>query len=360
MAGRWDQFGVGIAGAGVIGQVHAAALERVPGARLLAVTDTVPEAARALADRHGADIAGSVDELVARHDIEVVILATPSGLHADQAVMALGAGAHVVTEKPMAIDLAGLDRMVGAAHDARLHLAVMFQTRFQPDALRLKRAVAAGLFGRPVAGNAIVHWHRTQAYYDASGGWRGTQAMDGGGALMNQGIHTIDLLQWILGPVERVSAETATLAHRMETEDTATAALRFRNGALGTIQGTTAAATDRPVRVEIVGTTGRAVLEGGVLVVWEPERNVPAAELLDDTDRAMSDGWAPDEPMGAGHARQLGRIFAALAELGGIPPVPGHEARAAVEIILAIYESARTGQRVTLPSADGEESGPPS
>jgi len=352
-----EPFGVGIVGAGVIGQVHAAALGSVPGARLVAVADVVPEAARALAATHGVEAADSLDELLARPDVEVVILATPSGLHPDQAVAAAGAGRHIITEKPMAIDLAGIDRMTGAAREAGVHLAVIFQTRFQPDVLRLKRAVAAGLFGRPVAGNAIVHWHRSQAYYDASGGWRGTRALDGGGALMNQSIHTIDLLQWVLGPVERVSAETATLAHEMETEDTATAALRFRNGALGTIQGTTAAATDRPVRLEIVGTTGRAVLEGGALTVWEPERGVPAAELLDDADRAMSDGWVPGEPMGAGHARQLGRIFAALSR-GDVPPVPGHEARAAVEIILSIYESARTGQRVILGAPDGDATGP--
>ena len=353
-----ESFGVGIVGAGVIGKVHAAALGSVPEAHLVAVTDTAPEAARSLATAYGVETVGSLDDLLARPEIDVVILATPSGLHPDQAVAAAGAGKHVITEKPMAIDLPGIDRMIATARDAGVHLAVIFQTRFQPDVLRLKRALAAGLFGRPVAGNAVVHWHRTQDYYDASGGWRGTRALDGGGALMNQSIHTIDLLQWVLGPVERVSAETATLAHRMETEDTATAALRFHNGALGMIQGTTAAQSDRPVRLEIVGTSGRAVLEGGSLTAWEPERDVPADELLDDADRAMSDGWQRGEPMGAGHARQLRQIFASLAR-GDVPPVPGHEARAAVEIILAIYESARTGQRVSIGTGNGADAGPP-
>jgi predicted dehydrogenase len=347
-----EPFGVAIVGAGVIGKTHAEAIAALADARLVAVAEPREDAGRALAEAHGAAWHAELAAALARPDVDVVILATPSGLHADQAVLASQAGKHVVTEKPMAIDLAGADRMIAACRAAGVALAVIFQSRFGRDAVLLRRAVEAGLLGQPVLGNAVVQWHRTQEYYDA-GGWRGTWLLDGGGALMNQSIHTIDLLQWIVGPVERLSAQTAVLAHRIETEDTSAAVLRFVSGALGTIQGTTAAARDWPVRVEIVGTRGRAILEGSRLAVWEAEAPADEAALLTPRDRDLTDGFRHGEPFGAAHARQLKAIFAAL-RAGEEPPVPGEEARRAVEIILAIYRSARTGERVGLPlSPDG-------
>lgn len=347
-----ERVGVGIVGAGVIGKVHAEALAGVDGARLVAVAEPRPEAGRALAEAHGAAWDADVDALLGRPGVDVVVLTTPSGLHAEQAVAAARAGKHVVTEKPMAITAAGADRMIAAARRAGVALAVVFQNRFHRDALRLKRAVDAGLLGRPILGSAVVHWRRTPDYYAANGGWRGTLALDGGGALMNQSIHTIDLLQWILGPAAAVAGETATLAHAIEAEDTASAALRFAGGALGTIQGTTAADRDWPARVEIVGTGGRAVLEGARLAVWEADRAVDEAELLDERDRAWTEGSRPDERFGAAHARQWRAILAALAA-GEEPPVPGPEARRAVDLILAIYESAASGRRVALPPGEG-------
>ena len=344
-----EPFGVGVVGAGVIGAVHAKAIAGLDDARLVAIVEPREGAGRSLAAAQGTAWHATYEELLARPDVDVVVLATPSGLHADQAGLAARAGKHVVTEKPMAVDLQGADRMVSACRAAGVALAVVFQNRFHRDAVRLKRAVDAGLLGRPVLGNALVHWHREQSYYDA-GGWRGTLALDGGGALMNQSIHTIDLLRWVLGPVDSVAAETATLAHRIEAEDTASAAVRFANGALGTIQGTTAAAEDQPARVEIVGTAGRALLEGGRMTVWEPSREVDDAELFTERDRVAVAGSAADEPFGAAHARQLRTIFAAL-RAGEEPPVPGAEARGAVEIVLAIYRSARAGERVSLPLA---------
>jgi predicted dehydrogenase len=340
-------FNVAIVGAGTIGAVHAAALAKVAEARLVAVAEPREAAGRALAEEHGADWHGELGEVLARPDVEVVVLATPSGLHAEQAVAAAGAGKHVVAEKPMATTLDDADRMIAACRAAGVHLAVIFQSRLNRDALRLKRAVDAGLFGRPVLGSAVVPWKRTQAYYDESGGWRGTWKLDGGGALMNQSIHTIDLLQWVLGPVERISAETATLTHRIETEDTAAACLRFAGGALGVIQGTTSASRNWPVRLEVVGTEGRAFYEGGKLSDWQPNRAVEDAELLSAEELALTADWRGDEPFGVGHERQFRAIFAALRR-GEEPPVPGEEARAAVEIILAIYRAATSGAAVAL------------
>ena len=358
-----ESFGVGIVGAGTIGVVHARALADIEGARVVAVAEPREEAGRALAEEHDAAWCPGIEDLLARDDVDVVTLGTPSGMHPDQTVLAARAGKHVITEKPLAITLDGADRMIDACREAGVTLSVIFQNRFNPDAMRLKRAVEAELFGRPVLANAFVHWRRTEDYYAAAGGWRGTWELDGGGALMNQSIHTIDLLQWVMGPVESLAAYAATLVHRIEAEDTASATLRFASGALGTIQGSTAADRNWPVKLEIRGSAGAATLEGTrlttweperevdeaeLLTTWEPEREVDEAELLTRRDRAMVAGAVPGEPFGTAHRRQLREIFAALRE-GRRPPVPGEEARKALEIVLAIYESARTGERVTLP-----------
>ena len=340
-----DTFGVGIVGAGTIGAVHAGALDELQDARLVAVVAAREVTGRKLAEAHGAEWHAGLGELLARPDVDVVVICTPSGLHPDQAVAAARAGKHVITEKPMAVTLEGADRMIHVCREAGVTLSVIFQYRFNRDALRLKRAVETGLLGCPVLGNAFVHWHRTQAYYGESGGWRGTWALDGGGALMNQSIHAVDLLQWILGPVESICGYAETLTHDIEAEDTASAALRFASGALGAIQGTTSAHRDSPLRIEIRGTEGSATLEGSRLTVWEPGRE---AEVLSPRDLELLPESRGDEPLGAAHRRQLEVIFAALRE-GREPPIPGEEARKAVESVLGIYRSAASGERVTFP-----------
>jgi len=341
-----EQFGVGIAGAGVIGNVHAEALRGVPNARLIAVAEPREEAGRAMAEKHGASWYASFEDMLAVPGIDVVILATPSGLHPAQAVLAAAAGKHVITEKPMAITTEGADRMIDACEAAGVRLAVIFQNRFSADVFRVKRAIEAGMLGRLVLGNGLVHWHRTQEYYDANGGWRGTWALDGGGALMNQAIHTVDVLQWLMGGVASIQAHTATLTHDIETEDTAAASLRFRNAAIGMMQATTSTTKDWPVKVEIVGDKGKVVLESNAVTCWEADEPL-TDDLLTDADHALVDGWMPGEPFGAGHRRQLQMIFRCLAE-GTETPITGREARKAVDIILGIYESARTGSRIEI------------
>jgi UDP-N-acetyl-2-amino-2-deoxyglucuronate dehydrogenase len=331
-----ETFGVGIAGAGMIGTVHAKVLAELEDARLVAVSEAREATGRELAESHGAEWHAKLDELLLRPDVDAVIICTPSGLHPEEAVAAARAGKHVITEKPMAITLEGADRMIRACREAGVTLSVIFQYRFNRDALRLKRAIEAGLLGRPVLGNAFVHWHRTQAYYDERNGWRGTWALDGGGALMNQSIHAIDLLQWFLGPIDDLCAYTQTLTHSIEAEDTATAALRFSSGALGTIQGTTCAHRDWPLKIEIRGTEGSATLEGPRLTLWQPSRE---EDLLSPQELEVLPEPREDEPLGTAHKRQLRQIFAALRE-GREPPVPGEEARKAVEIVLDIYRAA--------------------
>lgn len=340
------ELGIGIAGAGVIGTLHAGALAGIDGASLVAVAEPREEAGQQLAAKHGARWYASFEELLAQPDVDLVILATPSGMHPEQAVQTATAGKHIITEKPMAISGEGATRMINAAKANDVTLAVIFQNRLQPDVLKLRRAVERGALGQPVLGNALVHWHRTDEYYAANGGWRGTWALDGGGALMNQSIHTIDLLQWIMGGVASIQAQTATLTHAIEAEDTASAAVAFHNGALGAIQGTTSAMQDYPVRVELIGDQGRAALTGGTLTDYTGTVELTDA-LLTDEDRRLLDGWTPNEGFGAGHHRQLREIIRAIRE-GGVAPVPGDEARKAVDIILGIYESARTGTRIVL------------
>jgi len=341
-----NHFGVGIVGAGVIGNVHADALAGVTNAKLLAIAEPREDAGKALAAKHGVPWFASYEELLAQPDIDLVILGTPSGMHPEQAVLAAEHGKHVITEKPMAITHEGATRMIEAAQRAGVHLAVIFQNRLSKDVFLVRRGIEAGLLGKPLLGQGYLHWHRTQEYYDANGGWRGTWALDGGGALMNQTIHTIDQLQWLMGGVAAVQAMTATLTHDIETEDTAAASLAFHNGALGALTATTSTDKDRPVHIEIVGERGKAVLDGNALASWEGTSDL-SDDLLTPEDLELVAGWKADEAFGGAHRRQQQAIFNALAR-GTTPPFPGVEARKAVDLILGIYESARTGQRVDI------------
>jgi UDP-N-acetyl-2-amino-2-deoxyglucuronate dehydrogenase len=330
---------VGISGAGTIGRVHADALRNIPSARLVAFAEPRSDAAGAFAADYGATHYESFVDMLQHDGLDVVIIATPSGIHPDQAVLAAEAGKHIITEKPMAITREGLDRMIEAADEAQVHLAVIFQNRLSPDVFRVKRALDRGVFGTPVLANGAMYWHRTAEYYAASGGWRGTWSLDGGGALMNQAIHTVDLLQWLMGGVADVRAHVATRVHEIETEDTAAVSFQFNNGALGTLTATTAASQDWPVRIEIVGSAGRVTLENNAVTLWEAPIG-PDAIILEDDDLELVGGWLPGEPFGAAHGRQLRHIFNTMAA-DRDPYLLGREARAAVDCILAVYENAR-------------------
>jgi predicted dehydrogenase len=341
-----DELNVGIVGAGTIGQVHSRALERVSNARVVAVAEPREDAGRSLATANDAVWYESFVDMLAHPGMDVVILGTPSGLHPEQAILAAGAGKHVITEKPMSITHDGATRMIEATDRAGVRLAVIFQNRLSRDVFMVRRAIEAGLLGNPIFGTAFVYWMRTQDYYDANGGWRGTWALDGGGVLINQSIHMIDALQWLMGGVASVQAHVATLGHQIETEDAGAASVRFTSGALGAILGTTASKKDHPTKIEIIGSEGRVVLESNAVTFWEGTAEL-SDNLLTDEDRRLVDGWEPNESFGEGHLRQLKLIFDSLAA-GQEPPFPGREARKAVDVILGIYESARTGQRIDI------------
>jgi predicted dehydrogenase len=292
-----------------------------------------------------------LQDALRRPDVDVVIITTPSGAHMGPALLAAAAKKHIVIEKPLEITLDRCDRIIDACARNRVQLCTIFPSRFGDANQELKRALGAGRFGRLTLGETACKWWRSQAYYD-DGGWKGTQALDGGGALMNQAIHQVDLLLWMMGPVTHVFGSTATLAHeRIEVEDTAVAALRFKNGALGVIQATTSVWPGLPKSIGIHGNKGSVVIEQDDLVRWEfdpasPEDPGIRAKFAVKT--GSSGGSSnPAAISHVGHARQLADFVQAI-ESGRAPLVDGREGRLAVELILGIYKSNATGQPVAL------------
>jgi predicted dehydrogenase len=323
----------------------------LPDARLAAVTDVVPGAASAFAAARGCAAEPSLDALLARGDIDVVCVCVPSGLHAEIGVRAAKAGKHLVVEKPVDVTLEAADRLLAAARHAGVALTVMSQHRFDPGVIELKRLIDARALGTLVLGEASTKWYRTQAYYD-SAAWRGTWAMDGG-ALLNQGIHYVDLLRWCMGPAAEVTAVCGTQAHEIEAEDTALAIVTFASGALGMISATTAAFPGFPQRLEITGTEGTVTIENGELVRRDLRSAGAggASPALGNTARgnpvpetAAADPAALDV---ASHAAQIADLLAAL-DGGREPAVPGEAGREALAIVRAVYESAESGRPVGL------------
>ncbi len=339
--------GFGIVGAGIIAAVHADAIARLPDARLVAVTDVAAGAAREFAAARGCAAEPALDDLLARRDVDVVCVCVPSGLHAEVGVRAAEAGKHLVVEKPVDVTLEAADRLIAAARRCGVALTVMSQHRFDPGVTELKRLVDDGALGRLVLGEASTKWYRTQAYYD-SAPWRGTWAMDGG-ALLNQGIHYVDLLRWCMGPATEVTAVCATQAHAVEVEDTALAIVRFASGAVGTISATTAAYPGFPQRLEVTGTDGTVTVEDGKLVRTALRGAAGAAGSPGPGGGPVREPAAADPAAldAAVHAAQLADLLAAVDE-GREPAVSGQDGREALEIVRAVYESSRAGRPVRL------------
>lgn len=342
-----ERIRFGIAGCGVIGASHAEAIAGLPDALLVAVADLAAQEARAgrLAERYGARAYTSLQDMLDREQLDVVNVCTPSGMHGEQACLVMRSGRHVMVEKPMEITLERIDEMLRVQEEAGVKLAVISQRRFDGAARRVHALIEEGALGRLVLGTAHVPWWRSQAYYD-SGGWRGTWKLDGGGVLMNQSIHAIDLLQWLMGPVRSVVAYTDTLAHHMETEDVAVAVLRFASGTLGTISATTGAYPGLSMRLEVLGDRGSAILEDARLSHLHLARD--DRQEIGAYGAQMRPRSEPDTRDEAGsHALQIADMIAAIRE-DRPPLVDGRAARHPVEIILAVYESAGTRREVFL------------
>jgi predicted dehydrogenase len=345
-------IGFGIIGCGMIANFHSKAIAEVRGAKLVGCFDTYPASAERLADAAGCRAYAKLDDMLANPAIHVVTIGTPSGAHLEPAVAAARAGKHVIVEKPLEITLARCDAIIAACKKARVKLCTVFPSRFHDSSREMKRAVDSRRFGKLALGDAYVKWFRSQSYYD-SGAWRGTWELDGGGALMNQAIHSVDLLTWLMGPVAEIRAQWAMLAHeRIAVEDAAIATLRFASGALGVIEATTAAFPGYLKRLELHGSEGSAAMEEEDLVKWDfakAERRDVAIAAQMQNRKSGGGGAADPAAIGHhGHARQFQDMLDAIRK-DRAPAVDGLEGRRSVEIILGIYKAAESGKSVRLP-----------
>jgi UDP-N-acetyl-2-amino-2-deoxyglucuronate dehydrogenase len=349
-----QDLGICIVGCGMIARFHIRALSEIPGTRVAALVDSVPGAPQRLADEvklPGVTCHTDLGEALKQKGVDVVIVSTPSGAHMDSAVAAANAGKHVVVEKPLEITPERCDRIIDACDTNKTKLCTIFPSRFADANATLKAAVDAGRFGRLTLGETTCKWWRTQEYYD-KGGWRGTWKLDGGGALMNQAVHNVDLLLWLMGPVTHITGFAATLAHeRIEVEDTAVACLGFKNGALGVIQATTSVHPGYPKTIAIHGDRGSAVIEQEDVLRWDFATPAPEDEQIKQrfAQKVGASGGASDPAAIShrGHMLQLSDFMAAIRE-NRTPKVDGREGRKAVAAICAIYEAARTGRAVEM------------
>lgn len=333
----------GIVGTGLIAEFHAKALAEIPGARLVACMDKFPERAQKFASAHGCAAYVDIAEFLTHPGLDVVNVCTPSGLHLDAALPAAAAGKHLIIEKPLETTTERCLKIVDACDKAKVTLSGIFPSRFHGAASNIRKALDSGRFGALTMGSAYVKWWREPAYY-ANGGWKGTKALDGGGALINQSIHAVDLLLWFMGRAEEVCAWTDTVGHAgIEVEDNAVASIRFANGALGVVQGSTAVWPGFLKRVEVSGLAGSAILEEENLAFWKFREETQADdEIRAKFAAATSSGGGASDPAAIGyhgHKLQFLDVMAAI-EKGKSPLIDGREATKAVALIEAIYESA--------------------
>ncbi len=341
---------IGLVGGGNITETHACAARAIPGVEIVAIhgvnSEKIARLAREVGGVPHSDFAAFLDH----RPMDVVILGSPSGLHAEQGIAAARRGLHVLTEKPIEITVARADALIAAAEESGVKLGVIFQDRTKLHIRRLKSWLERGLLGKILFVDARVNWYRPPKYY-ASSRWRGTLELDGGGALINQGVHTVDLLLWLMGDVERVQARTATVLHRIEAEDTALALLEFSNGALGTLHATTAAYPGYPRRVEITGTEGTVVLEHDRIIAANLRETAGASVVSNEL--AQLTASAHDENQSAssatvsdfrGHQAVLADFLEAIRE-DRAPACDGKEGRRSIGLVEAIYRAARSPER---------------
>jgi predicted dehydrogenase len=344
----------GIIGAGMIGHFHAKAITAMTGGTLHSVFDLRQEAAEKLASEYGGTAYSDMAKFLADDDLEIVTVGTPSGAHLEPSLAALNAGKHVICEKPLEITLERIDQLTAAAEANRKTIAAVLNRRFHPGMDAFKKASDEGRFGTLTNASAYVKWYRDQAYYD-SAGWRGTWALDGGGALMNQSIHTVDSLLYLAGPVKSVQANTACLAHeRIEVEDIVVAIVEFESGARGVIECSTCtwSKDGHPARVQLSGTEGSVFLADEAFEIWDFMEEKPEdAEIQSTLMKGQEAGLGANDPSAINfyqHQRNFEEVVNAIAE-GREPTTSASEARKPVALITAIYESAQNdGKKIFL------------
>jgi UDP-N-acetyl-2-amino-2-deoxyglucuronate dehydrogenase len=347
-----DKFRLAVVGCGAIGKVHAKAITNVENAQLVAVSDVNAENCSKFARDFGCKAYTDYHELFQKEEINIACICTPSGTRVSICEAAAEYQVHLLVEKPLDINRDRLKKINSVCRSAGIKLGCVFQLRFLPVFQALKKAEREGRFGKLVLANAGTICYRSNEYYQ-NGGWRGTYAQDGGGALMNQGIHNIDLFRWIMGDVKSVSAYQDHLSHDIEVEDTIVAGIRFANGAMGTVSASTSVYYGINKKLEIFGTDGSVIIKDTEPVMWQFQQareqewerlkqNLPAHKSLSPTSPLVEDTWA--------HQQQIIDMIEAVRD-DREPAVSGVEGRKTVELVLAIYESARTGRQINL-SAD--------
>ncbi|MBL8205348.1 MAG: Gfo/Idh/MocA family oxidoreductase [Blastocatellia bacterium] len=337
------EIGFGIVGGGMIGKVHADAINALPGTKALAVWGRSEARVNELAAKYNA--VGYLDyaQFLAHPGLNVVNICSPSGLHLEHGQAAAEAGKHVLVEKPIETTLERADALIEACDKAGVKLGVIFQSRFLPMVQKMKDAIEAGKLGRLILGDAYVKWYRVPEYYADS--WHGTMALDGGGALINQAIHTIDLLRWMMGPVESAFAMKKALRYpQIEGEDTLVGNLQFQNGALGAVVATTSIKPGFKRRLEISGERGTIILDGDAITVWE----IDGEPSLQGDAAQITDGSAnPAAISTEGHRLQIEDMVKAIRE-DRQPVINGVEGRKSLEVVSALYAAANAQQLIHL------------
>ena len=319
-----DTVGFGVIGLGM-GAARARLIHETNGARLVAVADIDEARGHKAAAEYDIDWYDDYRRMLERDDIDVVMIMTPSGTHADFATVIAQAGKHVISTKPIEVTLERADQMIEACHRAGVILAVDFEARYMADNVRIKQAIDEGRLGKLVLGEARLKWFRSDAYYE---GWHGTWKLDGGGSLINQTIHQIDLLVWFMGNPKLVSGQVGVFTHQIETEDLGMALIQFESGAAGTLLGTTTCPVSLPARMELHGDRGMILTSGNAIETW----NLPN-ELLED-------GFDYNGP------NNVIEDMVQIIRSGGTPRITGEEAKRALRLVLAVYESSKTGKAV--------------
>jgi predicted dehydrogenase len=336
------KYGFGIIGTGMIGKLHAQAISQIENAKLVAVYNRNYESACKLGESFNCEAFSDIGEFLNCNDMDVVTICTPSGTHGKIAVEAANAGKHLLVEKPIEVTLDKAEEIISACIKNNVMCSVISQHRFDDSIMLLKKAVDEGRLGRIYFGSCYTKWYRTEDYYKSSG-WRGTWKYDGGGALMNQSIHYIDLLLYIMGDVKEVYGNCAALLHDIEVEDTGTAVVKFKNGALGMIEGTTAAYPGFYTKLEIHAENGSVIIENDRIKHWD----IKGEEDISEAATNETGASAPDGISSRSHMKQFENFIEALGN-DTKPLISGEDGRRTVELILAIYESSKKSVPVFL------------
>ncbi|MCZ8511670.1 Gfo/Idh/MocA family oxidoreductase [Paenibacillus filicis] len=341
-----DKMRFAIVGAGVIAPFHAKAIAGHPDAELVAIADVEKDKANKMAEEYAIPyVYTDYEQMLKQGDIDVISVAVPSGMHGEVTIASAQAGKHVFCEKPLEITSEKMTQMIEACKRSNVKLGCVFQRRVMPASIVAKRSIEEGKLGKLVLGDAYLKYYRSPEYY-RSAGWRGTWALDGGGALMNQGVHGIDLIQWLAGDVHSVFAYSAPLLRDIEVEDTAVAVLKYKNGAFGVIQGTTSVFPSQETRFELHGENGTIIFGDSGFKQW---KFAGSDEEMPQVEGMVYSGSDPSKIASDGHYILLDDMIRAIRD-DRAPLVSGEDARKSVELILAIYESSRSSKEVVLNS----------